>query len=115
MEEDEIINFIQGEEGKPGKDGVNGRDGKDGKKGERGEKGNDGIDGVDGHDGLDGKDGSPDTGKEIVKKINEQKGKINKKNIEGFDDIESYAKSANDKIQKYLLFGGGSSIRYCPT
>lgn len=47
--------------------------------------GKDGIDGVDGKDGIDGKDGSPDTGEQIVDKINKQEKKIKAKNIEGLD------------------------------
>ena len=75
----ENIDFIKGdkgEDGQPGKDGVNGRDGTDGKGGLDGRNGIDGKDGLDGKhgedgkDGINGKDGSPDTGKEIVDKIN---------------------------------------------
>lgn len=60
-----------------GKDGVNGRDGMDGINGIDGINGENGkdaiaIDGVagrDGVDGKDGKDGSPDTGEQIVGKL----------------------------------------------
>jgi hypothetical protein len=60
----------KGDKGDPGKDGKNGFNGKDGKNGLPGAKGKNGIDGKDGKDGLDGLDGSPDTGIEIVEKIN---------------------------------------------
>ncbi len=43
----------------PGRDGRHGKDGKDGI----------GLDGTDGKDGTNGKDGSPDTGEQIVKKL----------------------------------------------
>lgn len=51
----------KGDPGKPGKDGKDGKPGKDGK---------DGLDGKDGI-GKDGLNGSPDTGMDIVDKINE--------------------------------------------
>ena len=56
----------RGASGKDGQEGVSGRDGVNGKDG----VGINGIDGQDGKDGKDGKDGSPDTGNEIVGKIN---------------------------------------------
>lgn len=49
---------------------------KDGKDGRDGEDGVDGLDGKDGAPGRDGKDGSPDTGGDIIKKINEAEEKI---------------------------------------
>lgn len=57
-----------GVDGRDGKDGKNGKDGKDGKQGVKGERG---LTGKAGKDGKPGKDGSPDTGKEIVAKVNE--------------------------------------------
>lgn len=57
----------KGDQGIAGKDGRDGRDGRDGLDGEDGE---DGLDGIDGQPGKDGKDGSPDTGAQIVNKIN---------------------------------------------
>lgn len=59
-------------DGKDGRDGIDGKRGEKGDRGEAGKPGKDGKgkDGRDGIDGLDGKDGSPDTGAEIVEKIN---------------------------------------------
>lgn len=94
------------------KDGKDGLDGRQGERGFPGEDGRPGKDGKTGQDGLNGKDGSSDTPKEIIEKINKSRGeKIKNSKIEGFDDIESYAKSANDKIQKYLLMGGSTLVK----
>jgi len=67
---DEIVALIPTpKDGKDGKDGVNGRNGLDGR------------DGIDGKDGLNGKDGSPDTGEQIVEKINSQETQIDASKI----------------------------------
>lgn len=60
-----------GEQGIPGENGLDGANGRDGRDGKDGIDGQDGKDGVDGKDGKDGKDGSPDTGEQIVQKVNE--------------------------------------------
>ncbi len=79
-----------GEEGKKGDTGEKGADstvpgpkGEDGKQGERGE---DGDDGENGKDGTNGKDGSPDTGDQIIEKINESEEQIDKDRIKGLED-----------------------------
>lgn len=63
----------------------------------------DGTDGIDGNDGEDGKDGSPDTGKEIVDKINalpiEPEFQIDWKHIKGLENAFSKVERA----------GGGTS------
>lgn len=65
-----------GPEGPRGPIGPTGPQGIPGMKGDRGEAGpagrdgRDGRDGQDGKDGKDGKDGSPDTGDQIIEKIN---------------------------------------------
>ncbi len=64
-----------GIEGLPGSTGDRGPAGLDGKHGK------DGRDGRDGRDGVDGRDGSPDTGEEIVKKINENSDQIDASKI----------------------------------
>lgn len=74
----------KGEQGIQGKQGIKGEKGDKGDRGERGEDGYNGIDGENGKDGLngqDGKDGSPDTGEQIVKKINKQKTQIDASKI----------------------------------
>lgn len=67
-----VDNHLIGPEGPRGKQGERGPKGEKGARGEAGKPGKDGKgkDGRDGIDGLDGKDGSPDTGAEIVEKIN---------------------------------------------
>lgn len=77
----------KGEQGIQGKQGIKGEKGDKGDKGDRGEKGEDGYNGIDGLDGKngengkDGKDGSPDTGEQIVEKINKQKTQIDASKI----------------------------------
>lgn len=72
----------KGDVGEKGKDGKNGKDGKDGR---------DGRDGIDSRDGKDGKDGSPDTGEDIVNKINslrpDSKHQIDASHIKGLSQI----------------------------
>lgn len=53
----------------------------------------------------------PETADQVVRKINKADVKINKSQIKGFDIIESEAKSANSKIQKYLLMGGSTLVK----
>lgn len=54
----------------------------------------------------DGKDGSPDTPEDVVKKVNKAKGKIKASKIEGFDEIEGLARSANRNVQNISSLGG---------
>ena len=77
---DAITSIAKGEKGDRGEKGDKGDKGNPGSKGDKGDRGErgkdgregrDGRDGIDGLDGNDGRDGSPDTGKEIVDKINE--------------------------------------------
>ena len=71
----------KGDKGEQGIQGIKGDKGEQGIQGIQGEKGKDGKDGIDGKDGKngvkgkDGKDGSPDTGKDIVKKLSDLKEK----------------------------------------
>jgi len=55
-----------------------------------------GRDGIDGVDGVDGKDGSPDTRKEIVKKINKGKKNDTKIGIEQIDGTDRLKKGIED-------------------
>lgn len=79
---------VPGPEGKQGKEGKAGKDGKDGKDGNDGLAGKDGRDGIHGKDGENGKDGSPDTGEQIVDKINEDESekKIKREKVEGLNE-----------------------------
>lgn len=73
----------QGPQGIPGRDGFDGKDGVDGKNGVDGKDGNDGVDGV------AGANGSPDSGTEIVDKINSKENirKISLSKIEGIEKL----------------------------
>lgn len=62
---------LQGERGLQGVQGIQGPKGLKGDKGATGKQGPKGARGEKGKDGIDGKDGSPDTGADIVRKINE--------------------------------------------
>lgn len=63
----------QGEQGASGRDGIDGRNGKDGRDGKDGKNGLPGVQGArgaQGERGQEGERGSPDTGFDIVSKIN---------------------------------------------
>ncbi len=66
----------------------------------------------DGKPGKPGKDGSPDTGEQIIEKINENKNKlISKDKIEGYKDIEGLAKTA-EANSRLGLRAAGDTV-YC--
>lgn len=96
----------KGDTGPQGKQGIQGAKGLKGDKGDKGEKGDDGIDGKDGKDGVAGKDGSPDTGEQIISKINESEGEINPERVKGLND--SIKKLENRPTGSRGLFGGRS-------
>jgi len=90
-----------------GKDGRDGKDGKDGRsikgdKGERGERGPVGF-GLDGRDGKDGKDGSPDTGNQIIEKINRATDLIASEAVEGLEDFKK--KMVEVRVERRGIFG----------
>lgn len=96
-----INTLVAGKNGKDGAPGINGQDGRNGASG---------VDGVDGRDGLpgtDGKDGSPDTGEQIVEKINKDKsGKVIKKeHVEGLSNIEGLARTADANVRSFMNTG----------
>jgi hypothetical protein len=97
-----------GEKGDKGDTGPQGSKGLKGDKGEKGEKGKDGIDGKDGESiiGPAGKDGSPDTGEQIIDKINDSEGEIDSERIKGLND--SIKKLENRPTGSRGLFGGRS-------
>lgn len=80
--------------------------------------GKDGKDGVNGINGKDGKDGSPDTGEQIITKINDSDGKIKAERIEGVDKLASQdnldrAISILDQRTQFLInkrTGGVNSV-----
>lgn len=112
----------QGFRGTPGEDGENGKDGLNGKDGKQGPKGDTGEQGVKGDDGITPSIDEleaivlsliPDadipelTPKDIIEKINKAKTvKIKRERVEGFDEIEGLAKSANRNVQNILSLGG---------
>jgi hypothetical protein len=81
------------------------RDGKDGRDGR------DGQDGRDGRDGTDGVDGSPDTGDDIILKINESEFLIDRSRIEGIEDIEARIEAAGSKGGGVRIGWGAHPIR----
>lgn len=109
-------NGINGKDGKDGKDGRDGLDGIDGVDGAEGPKGADGINGKDGKDGVNGKDGSPDTGDQIIEKINESDLKIDAKRIKNLPQasITTYGggitKDTADTLYAPIGSTGGSGI-----
>jgi hypothetical protein len=97
--ETEVISLIKPLIPKPlkGSKGDRGLQGKEGKKG----------DSIIGPKGEDGKDGSPDTGEQIISKINQDKEKIIKKEkVEGWKDIESMARTAEANSRLGLRAAG---------
>ncbi len=66
------------------------------KKGDKGDRGEPGIDGI-GIKGDDGKDGSPDTGEQIVDKINELEGVLDTKVLKDFTmpDVKDLERQIN--------------------
>ena len=76
-------------------------------KGERGEDGRNGKDGqsITGPKGADGVDGSPDTGDEIISKINSSKTIIDAERVRGLVQL---IRSMEDSIANYPLGGGGN-------
>ena len=99
----------------------------------KGEPGKDGKDGKDGTNGEDGEDATfdvyeiaakvkellpepaeakTDTPKEIIEKINKSRGsKIKKEKVEGFDDIESMARTAQHQVQNFISLGGNRATK----
>ena len=92
--------------GERGDRGTDGRDGLDGKNGFNGRNGKDGKNGIGGLDGTKGKDGSPDTPKDIVKKLNTIKQSVDISVIKGLTDILKIFKS-NIIKSKQSSRGGG--------
>lgn len=104
----------KGDKGDSGKDGKNGLNGTNGKDGLNGRNGIDGLNGVDGLNGENGKDGSPDTGEQIVGKINSQSKKIESSKL----DLSKVEKDIKELKEKPAIInnimggqGGASGIR----
>lgn len=88
-----------------------------GKNGQQGEIGFSGIDGRNGRDGVDGKDGKDATltditPKEVVEKINKSRGeKIKRSRVEGLDEVEGLARTAQRQVQNFISLGGSHNTR----
>lgn len=133
---DKVIEKLRGrkgDKGDPGKDGeapaidvlealilplipdpVAGKDGRDGKPGPQGEPGESvlGERGPAGKDGQDGKDGTEITPKEVVEKINVSRGtKIKRSRVEGLDEVESIARTAQRQVQSFTSLGGNRQTK----
>lgn len=117
-----------GKDGADGKDGLDGKDGKDGAKGPKGDKGEQGFRGEKGEDGEDLEveelealvlsllpepiEIPEPTPKELIEKINKAKtAKINRERVEGFDEVESIARSANKNVQNFISLGGNRQTK----
>lgn len=124
----------KGDKGNPGKDGVDGKDGIDGKDGKDGAQGIQGIRGERGFRGERGEAGEsveveeieammlsllPDveiqpelSPKEVIEKINKAKtAKIKKERVEGLDELEGLARSANRNVQNFISLGGNRQTK----
>jgi hypothetical protein len=101
---------LKGDKGERGEDGKDGKNGKDGLNGKDGKDGADGLDGLNGKDGIDGKDGSPDTGEEIITKINDAESLINPEKVKGLaKDIKELKAKPPQIIETRIEQGGGGS------
>ncbi len=106
----------KGEKGDKGDIGGNGKDGRDGKnikgdrgvKGDAGKDGRDGVNGMNGKDGRDGKDGSPDTGEQIIEKLNPIKNSLN---FEVLTNIPDFALASDVIGYRGGSVGGGQQYR----
>lgn len=121
--------------GKKGDKGDTGEQGIEGVKGEKGDKGDTGLQGAKGERGIQGETGlqgergesaviedieatvlallpepieAPEiTPKEVIEKINVSRGtKIKASRVEGLDELEGLAKSANRNVQNFISLGG---------
>lgn len=90
----------RGAEGARGPQGLPGVKGDTGSQGPAGRDGRDGRDGTDGKDGRDGLDGSPDTGEEIIAKINASEEMIDASRIANLPQ----------PVQQIIQSGGGGFI-----
>lgn len=105
---------IQGESivGPQGPQGIQGKQGIQGPKGEKGDQGERGRDGEDGIDGLPGKDGSPDTGNQIIEKINKSDKQIDASRIKNLPTvIESRALPTISLFGNRGGGGGGGQVK----
>lgn len=100
-----------GERGQDGQDGAEGKEGKPGQAGANGQAGEDGENGKDGINGENGKDGSPDTGEEIISKINEAEGLIKPERVEG---LAKFKKEVSESISNIPRGGARASHSMIP-
>lgn len=117
---DYVDNHLVGPEGPRGKQGERGPKGEKGDRGEKGKDGKDGKNGKDGRDGIDGldgergEDGSPDTGEEIVNKINSLSTWNNRYKIDA-SHIKNLPKGGGGLFSKHTLDSvkdSGTIVKY---
>lgn len=115
---------LQGEKGEQGLQGEQGVPGKDGSVGPRGERGFEGLKGDSGESvSLEELEAIilpliPDpkeielTPKETIELINKSRGeKIKRSRVEGLDEVESIARSANKNVQNFISLGGNRQTK----
>lgn len=104
-----------GPKGEPGPQGPVGI-GKEGPRGIPGPQGETGPRGLQGYRGEPGKNGSPDTGKDIVAKINaldlEKGPKIDKEHIKGLKTLEDDVQEALVNSRRAAFYGGSTTLNY---
>jgi hypothetical protein len=88
----------KGDKGDRGMQGIQGKQGKQGIKGDKGDIGIQGLRGIQGEKGDKGNDGSPDTGSDIVKKIND---------LAITPELQIDAKHIKDLPQAITVLAGG--------
>lgn len=127
-EEEVDIKVLRGKQGEKGEPGTNGKDGKQGTKGEKGDKGDMGFRGEKGDAGdsvlledieaivlplIPEPTVIPELApKDLIEKINKAKtAKIKRERVEGFDEIEGLAKSANRNVQNFISLGGNRQTK----
>lgn len=100
--------YFDGEEGDKGERGEKGDNGESvvGERGKSGVDGRDGRDGKEGKQGKDGKDGSPDTARQVVEKVNKNKGVL----IESVTNLAEELIAMKKRLVRETARGGGGGM-----
>lgn len=131
---DAVVERLKGKKGDTGIQGPHGEKGEKGDKGDTGPQGIKGERGIQGHTGPQGERGEstviedieatvlallpepvevPEiTPKEVIEKINVSRGiKIKASKVEGLDELEGLARSANRNVQNFISLGGNRQTK----
>ena len=111
---------FKGEKGEKGETGETGPQGESikgnvgergpvGDKGVKGDKGDKGLDGINGIDGINGSSGSPDTGDQIIEKLNPLRNKLD---FRVLTNIPDFVLTRDISGRRDQGGGGGSIIRF---